>query len=389
MEQVRLLQHVVAESEASLRQALNRVEEAEHATARGSWEWDTVADRATWSKGMYRLFGVDPTRFDNSNANFLALVHPDDRQGMLDAMTAALHSPGRFYQEYRLVTPGGDVRYLRGEGNVVPDASGKARLMYGFVQDVTQAKKAEQHLQDFKAHFMEVMAHDLNNVMTPLALTARLVGDELTQADRGNSTALQRLNQNVSRLQEFLATMLDACRMQSGQLRIIKLPYDVVPSIQAAIEELKLQAAAKGITVETRLPPSLVIHADWRRIEQVIGNLFSNAVKFTPAGGTIRIGARVASEAIRVWVQDTGRGIASSDVANLFQPFSRVGQAEQGKHTGTGLGLFICRGIIEGHGGTMHCQSPGIDQGTTFTFTLPMKASEAHAQSVPHARPLH
>lgn len=132
------------DAQAELERSLRMVDDAERVTGRGSWRWDVTTDRAVWSDGMYRLFGLDPGSFQNTNENFLALVHPDDRARMGDAIGKALRAPGRFEQEYRLTRPDGRLVHVRGEGDVLPDHDGKARVLYGFVQDVTQQREAEE-----------------------------------------------------------------------------------------------------------------------------------------------------------------------------------------------------------------------------------------------------
>ena len=142
------------------RQALEdqarRTDMAEQATGRGSWEWDVTQDRATWSKGMYRLFGLDPATFQNSNDNFLAMVHPDDRPRMGQAIADALARPGRFLQEYRLRRPDGTQIHVRGEGNVQADPAGKATMIFGFVQDVTEIREVEAAASRARERFQRI-----------------------------------------------------------------------------------------------------------------------------------------------------------------------------------------------------------------------------------------
>jgi len=148
-----------AERDASARKATaaaERVRLAERATGRGSWEWDTATDRAQWSDGMYRLFGLDPATFVNSNENFLALVHPDDRARMVDAMGAALQRPGPFRQEYRLRRPDGRWMQVHGEGDVLPGGLGRPTVLFGFVQDVTAEREQQDRLGRLQERFRRV-----------------------------------------------------------------------------------------------------------------------------------------------------------------------------------------------------------------------------------------
>jgi PAS domain S-box-containing protein len=383
------------QAQEALRRTVERTNHAERATGRGSWEWDVVTNKATWSEGMYRLFGVDPATFKNTNENFLALVLPEDRERMLDAMTAALESPGHFLQEYRLRRPDGQVRHLRGEGNAVPGPDGKARLLYGFVQDVTQRKEMEQSLQEaqerqlgleretarkeherlrqldeFKSQFIAMVAHDLNNHLTPLKVNANLIGRELERHGVPAYKPLVHLDSNLSRLADFLKDLLDVCRLQAGQLSLHATQVDLVGLLVNLLDAWQSQAGTRNVTLSYSLPASLTLTADARRLEQVVSNLVSNALKATHAGGLVNVQLTVEGNEACLSVSDDGKGIASQDIPRLFQLFARLGPQEA--HTGTGLGLYICRGIVEQHGGRIWCTSEGPGKGATFHLTLPL-----------------
>lgn len=385
------------QAQEALRHALDRTSQAERATGRGSWEWDVSTNKATWSEGMYRLFGVDAATFENSNENFLALVLPEDRERMLEAMTAALASPGHFLQEYRLRRPDGEVRHLRGEGDAVPGPDGKARLLYGFVQDVTQRKEMERRLQEaqelqrrlereearkeqerlrqldeFKSQFIAMVAHDLNNHLTPLRVNANLIARELERHGVPAYKPLVSLDANVSRLADFLKDLLDVCRLQSGQLALQAAPVDFADLLVNILDAWQAQASTRNVTLSYSVPPALALSADARRLEQVVSNLVSNALKATLAGGSINVELTTVGDEAHLSVSDNGKGIASQNIPRLFQIFSRLGPQEA--HTGTGLGLFICRGIVEQHGGRIWCTSEGAGKGATFHVTLPLTA---------------
>lgn len=171
------LEQTVQERTLALRKSLRGIAEAELATGRGSWDWDLATDRAVWSEGMYRLFGLDPATFVNSNENFLAMVHPDDRERMGQAITAALAAPGPFLQEYRLTRPDGRLIHIRGEGNVSQDATGKATRLHGVVVDVT----AQRAAQDERARLEAAVAASETRLRT--IFTNSPVGIILTRTD--------------------------------------------------------------------------------------------------------------------------------------------------------------------------------------------------------------
>jgi len=155
-------------------------------------------------------------------------------------------------------------------------------------------------------------------------------------------------------------------------LAIHASPYDLASALRDALDGFTHEAQAGNVRVETDMPQQAIVLADTQRIEQVTTNLLSNALKFTPAGGIITVQLDQQDDgSVEVRVKDTGLGIAAEAIDKLFQPFTRLSHTPQGKHTGTGLGLFICRGIVEGHGGRISCESEGHGKGATFRFTLP------------------
>jgi two-component system sensor histidine kinase KdpD len=192
--------------------------------------------------------------------------------------------------------------------------------------------------------------------------------------------SLQTIIEASDELQELVEKLLDMSMIGAGVLSIDTRPTKLGPLVRAVAERANIRSTGRiGVVVPTRLPAVL---ADARRIEQVLYNLVDNAIKYSPDGGTIAIEVRVAYEAVEVRVTDEGFGVTSEDLQNLFQRFQR-GSAAQGRHIrGAGLGLAICKGIIDAHGGRIWVERPVVEpgavhaRGTSFCFTLPV----AHAQ---------
>jgi signal transduction histidine kinase len=150
-------------------------------------------------------------------------------------------------------------------------------------------------------------------------------------------------------------------------------PASVAIRSAAAAEDHGPLATKQGIALEVAAPPRLPAVGDARRVEQVVANLLRNAVRATPPGGRIAVHARLHGGAAEVRVEDTGRGLSEAQLQALFQPF---GQVHEGAEVpdGTGLGLYLCRGIVEQHGGRLWAESAGPGRGAAFTFTLPQAA---------------
>ncbi|MNX77728.1 Alkaline phosphatase synthesis sensor protein PhoR [compost metagenome] len=174
--------------------------------------------------------------------------------------------------------------------------------------------------------------------------------------------------------------LLDNARISAGTFRLNLVPSDFGRQIREAVSALKLRASEAGVQIVVELAPTpLTLEMDPQRIHQVLSNLITNALKFTPRGGRIIVRARVEGNRIHCEVQDTGIGIASEDLPKLFQ---RFGQLEAGKREqGTGLGLSISKSLVEAHGGTIGVISQQ-GKGTTFWFDLP-RTPQREEQSAP------
>lgn len=345
-----------------------------------------------------RLTGRPVQEFLDDPQKWLDTVHPDDRRRMAQAQEEAVKW-GAYESEYRMVRRDGTVRDVLLRAWTAYDRDGVAVRTEGLVTDVTDKRQAERqrlqaeasrkeaerlaHLNEFKTQFIGMVAHDLNNVLTPLRIHGKMLADEWAAAGRGESKSLRVLDSAIDRLGGFLADLLDASRLQAGSLVLDVRPFDAAAGLRRILEAVQPEAEAGGLQVDVQAPPALPAVADPRRFEQVVANLVSNAVKFTPRGGTVGVGLWMAADGLHLQVADSGRGIAAGDLAKLFQPFGRLGSVPQGKHTGTGLGLFICRGIVEQHGGRITCASAGEGQGATFHAIFPPPAQGASGPPPP------
>ncbi len=227
-------------------------------------------------------------------------------------------------------------------------------------------------MEALKTQFFNAAAHELGTPLTPIRLQVsmlRKMGDTTPQPVVRRS--LDILERNVERLSKLNQDILDVARLQAGRLSIEKRPLDVKGVVRDAVDTFEPVAIERGVGLTATCPEGLVANADPQRLLQVLYNLVSNALKFTPAGGVVSIEVEGNAHEVHVNVRDSGPGLEPEQIAKLFQPFSQVLGGEQPRGVGTGLGLFVSRGIIELHGGHIECRSPGRGQGCTFSFTVP------------------
>lgn len=246
-----------------------------------------------------------------------------------------------------------------------------------------ELKAAYAQLQEVdraRIQFINTAAHELGTPLTPIKIQVEMVKNRLTAgAEPQQRKSVEILERNVDRLSHLVKDLLDSARLQTGQLKVTAQPADLALEATRAVEAYGQIADKAGIDLHFDGGVALPVAADVRRLGQVLDNLLSNAVKFTPVGGTIQVTAHREGDWAKVIVRDSGIGIRPELVAKLFLPFSQVHDTMQITQPGTGLGLYISKGIVEALGGMIGCESAGVGQGTAFWFALRMKPDAAPA----------
>lgn len=237
-----------------------------------------------------------------------------------------------------------------------------------------------------KDEFLATLSHELRSPLNVIAGWVNLLQNhqlDREQSDRG----LAIIERNVKAQIRLIEDVLDISRIVSGKLRIEPQPVSMRSIVKAACDGLRPAAEAKGLRLEVPEPDpdGCVVEADAERLQQVIGNLLSNAIKFTPSGGRIHVALERRSESVIVRVSDTGEGIDPSFSSSLFERFVQADRGSTRQHGGLGLGLSICRHLVELHGGKIEAYSAGRGCGATFSVSL--RAHHAGAALPDAARP--
>jgi two-component system, NarL family, sensor histidine kinase BarA len=227
--------------------------------------------------------------------------------------------------------------------------------------------KEEEWLQ-----FIDTLAHELKTPLTSIIAAAGLLGEEIEgTGDESNSRLIKTIIHNANTLETRLGELMDIVKTGSGKLQLQMEPVDIKSLLQGIGWQASPLLQGKEQTLEMNLPESLpIIHADGPRLEQVVFNLMTNANKFTPMGGKIKLRAMKRDSEIVVAVEDNGIGIAREQQSSLFKPYSRL-SADRQRHPGLGLGLALAKQVVELHGGRIWAESES-GQGSTFSFSLPI-----------------
>jgi len=223
-----------------------------------------------------------------------------------------------------------------------------------------------------KDEFLATLSHELRTPLTPiLGWTVMLRSGTLDPAavHRG----LEVIERNVRAQTQLIGDLLDVSRIITGKLRLEVSPIAVVPVVEAGVEAVRSSAEAKEITLGMELPSEMpTIVGDPDRLQQVVWNLVSNAVKFTPQGGRIDVRLRQDGSFLSLSVTDNGKGIEPEFIPHVFERFRQADSTSTRSHGGLGLGLAIVRHLVELHGGTVYAESGGVGEGSTFTVRLPL-----------------
>jgi len=240
-----------------------------------------------------------------------------------------------------------------------------------------------QEANRLKDEFLAILSHELRTPLTSiLGWMGLLQSRKLEEAKKGN--ALTVIERNARALAQIIDDLLGVSRIMAGKLDIHPVPTNLALLAESAIEALRPSAAANRVAIHVECEPGMSrVMADPKRLQQVIWNLVSNAVKYTPEGGQVRVRLAPAGSAAELTVSDTGRGISPEFLPHVFERFRQADSSTTRRHGGLGLGLTIVEHLVKLHGGTVRAASEGEGRGSCFTVTLPLASAEAASCSRP------
>ena len=272
----------------------------------------------------------------------------------LGALTLVTAESGRLYSE-------DDLRFAQ-------DVASRAALAV----DNALAYDHVQRANRLKDEFLATLSHELRTPLNAIVGYARMIRSGSITGDK-QAKAIATLERNATSLSQIVEDVLDVSRIIAGKLRLDVQPVALPEIVERAVESILPAANAKGVGVNTVVDPRATpIAGDPERLQQVVWNLVSNAVKFTPRGGQVQIRVELVNSHVELVVSDTGIGIRQEFVAHVFERFRQADAGSTRAHGGLGLGLAITRHLIELHGGTIHVSSGGEGTGATFRVKLPV-----------------
>jgi two-component system aerobic respiration control sensor histidine kinase ArcB len=312
------------------------------------------------------------------------LVLPEDREMVRENAVKMLKGERMEPYKYRIVVSSGQVRWIL-EGVTSVNYRGK-RAALGHAMDITELERAQEKLEEayeqerrlreqlqtevqWRIEFTRALVHELKTPLTPVLSSSELLYSELREEPW--MSIAENIHRGATNLSRRIDELLDLARVEIGTLKLNQEALDVLPLLQGVGNDMAVVTKAAGQSLTLELPPSLPrVWADEERLRQVVLNLLINASKFTQEGGKITLRARKQNGSLVVEVEDNGPGIPKEDQGRLFLPYHRrLGDREH--LSGLGLGLALCKNIVELHGGDIWVNSE-VGKGSTFGFSIPL-----------------
>ncbi|HEX6124167.1 MAG TPA: ATP-binding protein [Pyrinomonadaceae bacterium] len=363
----------------------------------GLWFWDIEASQIYSTPRCNELLGLsayEPVTFES----FLTVVHPEDRhhvEGLFDRLQA---ESTKYEDEFRVVRTDGTVDWILAEGKSISDGDAAPNRMTGIVRKVTEQKLAVTELAKVydrekkardeaveanraKDFFLAFVSHELRSPLNAiLGWSKILLTKKVDESTRKN--ALETIERSARLQTKLINDLVDSARVASGKLRLEFHPTNLCEIVRVAYQAQKPTADAHGLEFSFSTDcDEVVVFGDAGRLQQVLTNLISNAIKFTPEGGSVAVHVKKTPENVAVHVRDTGQGISPEALPNIFRQFSQGEVGRTRSNSGLGLGLSIVKILVAKHGGTVQAFSQGLGKGAEFVVTLPLTDSRPLAES--------
>lgn len=369
------------EAAEALRLSEERFDLAVRGSNEGIWDWPDVTQEAMWcSDRMYELIGINRDEIELTFSLWRDLIHPEDRDYVLDRLNSHLENGDCYDVEYRYECGDGEYRWYHTCGEAVRDENGKAIRMAGSVEDITDSKKDREEVSEAvrrRDQFLAMLSHELRNPLGAiLNATSLLESDHI--APELIVKACKVVTRQSRQMARLLDDLLDVSRITHGKIDLEQKTLDLVKLANEAIDLLDMQFKENKQQLTVELPDEAVyVKGDPARLQQVLVNLLMNATKYTPEEGDISVTLISEDYQAVIYIRDTGCGMPPEMLEKVFELFVQSDETIDRSNGGMGVGLTLVRSVLSLHGGTITAHSDGPGQGSVFEVRLPL--AENHA----------
>uniref|UniRef100_UPI0035E444E9 ATP-binding protein n=2 Tax=Stutzerimonas kunmingensis TaxID=1211807 RepID=UPI0035E444E9 len=318
------------------------------------------------SEGLRDVYGLQPEEVREDASSVFARIHPDDLLDVTASIQASAEHLSVWHREYRFLHPLKGLIWLEGRAMPQPRADDSI-LWHGFITDITQRK----HLEQMKNEFVSTVSHELRTPLTSIAGSLGLInGEALGPVPNAMREMLSIAQSNSQRLRKLIDDLLDMDKLLAGKMSFIPQQLDIDSFLAECVTSHQGFARQHDVQLSYTGGPVAQVTADPMRLQQVLSNLLSNALKFSPAGSQVLLSAQALGGQIRILVVDQGPGVPAEFVDRLFEKFSQADASDRRQKGGTGLGLAISKELMERMGGCIGFY-PRPGGGSVFWVELP------------------
>ena len=343
---------------------------------------DLTGKIMSWNASAERMFGWSAAE---AIGQPITIIIPKDRQQEEDFVLSRIRQ-GLSVDHFETIRQRKDGSFVEISVSISPIHAPDGTVVGAskIARDITEQKRLRQQAEEanrLKDEFLATLSHELRTPLnTVVGYTAMLMKGMMDEPQRAK--ALEVIHRNAQVLTDMVGELLDSSRMVTGKVRLDIQDTDLSQLASEAIENIRPSVTAKRLDLQVRIEPAVQILADPDRLRQILWNLLTNAIKFTPSGGRVEVDVYSDSPSVFIVVRDTGIGVSPEALQHIFKRFWQGDNSRMREYGGLGLGLSLSRYLAELHGGRIEATSDGDGRGAEFRVTLPLKMGAAAAKAV-------
>ncbi|UZR98493.1 chemotaxis protein CheB [Chondrinema litorale] len=379
------------EAQKKISDSENKLRMAMETNSFGSFEYSLLEEKTQWDQLLLDIWGIEKHE-KVTQQMFWEGLHPDDYQMVKENLEKATdkNSSGHYNSVYRVIhRQTKELRWVEASGQTIFE-NGKPIKMIGMIIDITERKQLEESLQKAvselkdsdqkKNEFLAILGHELRNPLSALNGSIEILEMNMPESNQ----IFEIIKNSIQKMSQLLDDLLDLNRVSQNKIELNLKPISLRKILENIVNTLKKDCEEKKQTIELNTTSHLYVVGDALRLDQVFSNLITNACKYSPEKGEIKINVEEIDNEIHVHVQDTGMGLDKEMQEKIFEPFFQITQKGKAA-SGLGIGLALSKKLVELHGGRIKATSKGKNMGSTFTVIL-RAHKQKHIEKAPEEK---